>query len=97
MEYEINITDDAWQDLQYFKAYEQRIIVDAIERYLSRDAETESDHRKKLRPNTLAPWELKTGRYRAFYAIEEIQTAKIVAIGYKDHNDLFIRGRKVQL
>ncbi len=55
MEYEINITEDAWQDLQYFKAYEQGIIVDAIERYLSRDAEIESDHRKKLRPNQLAP------------------------------------------
>lgn len=97
MEYEINITEDAWQDLQYFKVYEQRIIADAIEVYLSRDAEVEGEHRKKLRPNKLAPWEMKQGKYRAFYEIEEIQTVEVVAIGHKEHNDLFIRGKKVQL
>lgn len=97
MEYKIDITEDAWQDLQHLKAYEQRIIVDAIELHLSRNAEVESDYRKKLRRNQLAPWELKTGKYRTFYAISEIQTVKVVAVGYKEHKHLFIRGKKVQL
>jgi mRNA-degrading endonuclease RelE of RelBE toxin-antitoxin system len=92
MEYIVNITEDAWRDLQYFKAYEQRIIVEAIDLYLSLDAQIESGHRKKLRPNPLAPWEMKTDKYRAFYKIEEDQRIDVVAIGYKEHNELFIRG-----
>ncbi len=97
MEYEINITEDAWQDLQYFKVYEQRIIADAIELYLSQNAEVESEYRKKLRPNSLAPWELKTGKYRAFYETEEVHVVKIVTIGHKEHNELYIRGKKAKL
>jgi len=54
-------------------------------------------HRKKLRPNPLAPWELKVSKYRVFYEVSQPQIVKIVAAGYKEHNDLFIRGKKVQL
>ncbi len=97
MEYEIHITEGAWQDLQYFKAYEQRLIVAAIESWLSRDAASESEQRKKLRPNMLAPWEVRSGKYRVFYVVEEAQAVKIVAIGFKEHNDLFIRGKKVRI
>lgn len=97
MDYVINITEDAWQDLRYFRVYEQRIIVEAIELYLSRDAEIESEHRKQLRPNQLASWEMKTGKYRAFYEIAEPQMVSVVSIGHKDHNELFIRGKKVRL
>ena len=97
MEYEIHITEDAWRDLQYFKAYEQRLIATAVEVWLSRDATIESEQRKKLRPNMLAPWEVRAGKYRVFYVVEEAQAVKIVAIGSKEHNDLFIRGKRVQI
>jgi hypothetical protein len=32
-----------------------------------------------------------------FYEFENDALVKIVAIGYKEHNDLFIRGEKVEL
>jgi mRNA-degrading endonuclease RelE of RelBE toxin-antitoxin system len=57
----------------------------------------ESQHRKKLRANPVAPWELRFGKYRVFYELVNVTTIKIVAIGYKEHNDLFIRGRRVKL
>jgi len=97
MMYTVVITASAQGDLHYFKAYEQRMITAAIKVHLRQDAEIESNHRKQLRPNPLAPWELKIGTYRAFYEIEQPQTVKVVAVGYKEHNDLFIRGKKVQL
>ena len=53
--------------------------------------------RKQLRPNPIAPWELRLDRFRVFYSIEESGIVKVVAVECKEHNDLFIRGKKVQL
>jgi mRNA-degrading endonuclease RelE of RelBE toxin-antitoxin system len=56
----------------------------------------ETDRRKLLEPNNLAPWELRIDDYRVFYDIED-DTVHVTAVGYKHHNDLYIRGRKVRL
>ena len=60
------------------------------------EADIESSRRKQLRPNELAPWELRAGKYRVFYELGAGEV-KVVAIGYKEHNELLIRGRKVEL
>lgn len=97
MRFQIKLTLSAQGDIAYFEVYTQRIIVAAIRSYLSEDASTESNRRKRLRRNRLAPWELKVDKYRIFYDLEEGRTVKIVAVGYKEHNNLFIRGREVEL
>jgi mRNA interferase RelE/StbE len=97
MPFRVTLTPSAEADLDYFKRYEQGIIVEAAQRYLRNDADAESQHRKQLRANPLAPWELRIGKYRVFYELVDLTTVKIVAIGYKEHNDLFIRDRRVQL
>jgi mRNA-degrading endonuclease RelE of RelBE toxin-antitoxin system len=96
MKFQITLTPNANEDIKYFQPYAQKVIIAAIRSYLQVDAHTESHRRKRLRPSELAPWELKVGKYRVFYTLEG-RTAKIVAIGYKEHNDLFIRGRRVEL
>jgi mRNA-degrading endonuclease RelE of RelBE toxin-antitoxin system len=95
--YQIEITTDAQEDIKYFRAFEQRFIGEAIVRHLKRDAEVETRKRKKLRPNPLAPWELKVESFRVFYSVVEDQLVRVVAVGRKEHNDLYIRGRKVDL
>ncbi len=40
---------------------------------------------------------MRVGEHRVFYEIEEETKVKIVAVGHKEHNDLFIRGKKVEL
>lgn len=97
MPFQVILTPSAEADLDYFKRFEQRVIVDAARRCLRNDADVESQHRKKLRANPVAPWELRFGKYRVFYELVGVTTVKIVAIGYKEHNDLFIRGRRVKL
>jgi mRNA-degrading endonuclease RelE of RelBE toxin-antitoxin system len=97
MPFQVTLTPSAAVDLEYFKRFEQRMIVDAIRRYLRNDADVESQHRTKLRANPLAPWEVRLGKYRVFYDVVDATTVKIVAVGYKDHNDLFIRGQRVEL
>src|SRR5437588_6063264 len=97
MPFQINLTTDAEGDLAHLRAHEQRIILDGIETYLRLEADQESKRRKKLQPNPVAPWELRIDKYRVFYDVEDVTTVWITAIGGKEHNDLFIRGRKVTL
>ena len=96
MTFHINLTSSAADDLDYFDAYEQRIIMAAVHTYLVHDAYIPAKRRKQLESNTIAPWELKKDKYRIFYDIID-DTVDILAIGYKDHNDLFIRGRRVSI
>ena len=97
MEFTIRLTESAIEDLDFFRKNERRKIADAIALFLMHDANVETRRRKQLRPNPLAPWELRIEDYRVFYAVEEENEVKVVAVGHKEHNDLYIRGRKVEL
>jgi hypothetical protein len=61
------------------------------------DAATSSRRRKRLSTNPLAPWELRVGDHRAFYEVGADATVVVLAVGVKQHNDLWIRGRRVML
>ena len=97
MGYRITLTESAKQDIAYFNTHEQRLIVAGIIAHLKADAEIRTRKKKPLRPNPIAPWELRVDKYRVFYSIEPESVVKIVAVGHKVHNDLLIRGRKVPL
>jgi mRNA-degrading endonuclease RelE of RelBE toxin-antitoxin system len=97
MQFQVILTPSAEADLNHFKVVEQRRIVAAIRIHLTTDADHESRRRKKLAENPLTPWELRVGDHRVFYEIEEDATVKMTAIGFKEHNELFIRGKRVAL
>ena len=96
MTFHINLTSNAADDLDYFDAYEQRIITAAVHIYLVRNADIPTKRRNQLQSNPIASWELKKDKYRIFYDIIG-DTVDILAIGYKEHNALFIRGRRVSI
>ena len=96
MRFEVQLVSSADQDLEAYTVREQRIIFDAIAEFLAVDANVETKKRKQLRPNPLAPWELRIGNYRVFYEIRE-RSVRVLAIGHKVHNELFIRGQKVEI
>jgi mRNA-degrading endonuclease RelE of RelBE toxin-antitoxin system len=96
MQFLVTLSPSAAEDLDYFSAFEQRVIMAAIHRFLTTDARIETKRRKRLQDNPIAPWGLKRGNYRIFYDILD-PNVDMLAIGYKEHNDLFIRGRKVAL
>jgi hypothetical protein len=72
-------------------------LLKAIFKFLGVDANIETKKRKPLRPNPIAPWELRIGKYRVFYEIKEEWLVRVLAIGHKEHNDLFIRGERVEI
>jgi mRNA-degrading endonuclease RelE of RelBE toxin-antitoxin system len=97
MKFLLTATPSADADLEYYRAFEQRLIVDAIRTHLLIDAHVETHRRKMLTQHPIANWELRVGNYRVFYELEEPTTVKIVAVGHKEHNELFVRGKKVEL
>jgi mRNA-degrading endonuclease RelE of RelBE toxin-antitoxin system len=97
MKFTIRLTDSAAEDLDFFDKKKRRMIADAIALFLTHDANVETRRRKPLRPNPLAPWELRIDDYRVFYELAGEDEVKVVAVGHKEHNDLYIRGKKVEL
>ena len=97
MRFQVTLTPSADEDLKHYRAFEQRAIIDAIRVHLRADASVETKRRKRLAEHPVAPWELRVGNYRVFYELEGEARAKVVAVGHKEHNDLFIRGKAVDL
>ncbi len=101
--YTITYTEDALEDLEYFRKSERQLILDEIDQQLSFEPAIETKNRKRLRPNQLGEWELRIRKYRVFYDVfmpDEIEIAgdvKIIAVGARDHNRLFIRGEEFEL
>jgi mRNA-degrading endonuclease RelE of RelBE toxin-antitoxin system len=96
--YTVEISDDAEKDLAWYRAYERRIILENALASLRNHPESESANQKKLQDNPIAPWEVRVGKYRIFYTIEQDdKVVVIVSIGHKEHNTLYIRGKVVQL
>ena len=85
-------------DLRSFRRYDQEQIVGEIEGQLPYQATEPSRNRKRLRPNRLAEWELRIGRFRVFYDVDlDKSLVKIEAIGYKDGSTLFVHGEEYEL
>jgi mRNA-degrading endonuclease RelE of RelBE toxin-antitoxin system len=75
------------------------VVLDAVDMHLEHQPDVETKNRKLLRPNPLAPWELRIGDLRVFYDIEMDPEAivHIRAVGVKDHGVLRIAGEVFQL
>ena len=96
--FRIVFTPEAIDDLRQFRKYEQQHIVAAIETQLLHQPAHETRHRKRLRPNALAEWELRVQTFPVFYDVDVAQrVVKSAAVGYKEGNTLFLHGEEYQL
>ena len=94
----IKFTDEAKEDFRYFSKAHQKLILNEIEKQLTYQPQIETRNRKPLRENPVASHELRIDRIRVFYNIyEEEGVVDIVAVGWKKHNELYIKGKKVKL
>ena len=96
--YKIEFTPEAVRDLKALKKSEQKEVIDGIETQLKHEPMVETRNRKKLRPNDVAEWELRIGRFRVFYNVDEtVHIVSVEAVGFKVGSQLFIRGEKRNL
>ena len=98
MPYDIIFEPDAVEHLRGFSARDQSVVLDQIEVQLTYQPDVETRNRKRLRPNPLAPWELRIGEIRVLYDVNaDVTSVRVIAVGRKEGNRLIIGGEEVSL
>ena len=98
MKFEITFTPEAVEDMRSFKRHERGQIIEGIETQLEYQPSEETRNRKRLRPNQLAEWELRIDKFRVFYDVDTHERrVKIISVGFKKHNRLFIQEEEYRL
>ena len=85
--------------LSALTARDRVIVLDAVDEQLAHEPTAETRNRKPLRPNPIAPWELRIGDLRVYYDVEAAPEpiVHVRAVGIKEHNELRIGGEIVKL
>ena len=96
MPYRVEYSPDAENHLRALTARQQRVVLDAVDEQLVHQPTTETRNRKPMRPNPVAPWELRIGDLRVYYDAETDPDPSVYirAVGVKLRNRVRI-GRAV--
>ena len=99
MAYLIEFAESVKGQLRQLTARDRALLFDEIEKQFPHEPLLETRNRKPLRPNPIAPWELRVGELRVFYEVAEGEPARvrILAIGEKRGNSLWIGSKEVQI
>jgi len=94
--YRVEYSPDAENHLRALTARQQRVVLDAVDEQLVHQPTTETRNRKPMRPNPVAPWELRIGDLRVYYDAETDSDPSVYirAVGVKLRNRVRI-GRAV--
>jgi len=86
--YVIEYSPEAEDHLRRLTARQQRIVVDSVDRQLISEPANETRNRKPMRPNPIAPWELRIGSLRVYYEVIEHPDLKVVilAVGVEERS-----------
>lgn len=85
--------------MRYLTARQQATVLDTIDEQLTHQPTVETRHRKPMRPNPVAPWELRIGDLRVYYDVEEEPETVVLirAVGLKERNRVHIGGEAIDL
>ncbi|HZY31733.1 MAG TPA: type II toxin-antitoxin system RelE/ParE family toxin, partial [Candidatus Methylomirabilis sp.] len=80
-------------------ARQRAIVLNAVKVQLQYEPLRETPTRKPLRPNPVAPWELRVGALRVFYEVDarEPDLVNVLAIGIKRGNRLIVAGKELRI
>ena len=99
MPYTVEFAQSVERHLRVLTAPERTTILDAIGRQLRHEPLKETRHRKPLRPNPVAPWELRVGQLRVFYEVAGADSGvvRILSVGRKRRSVLLIGDKEIRL
>ena len=99
MPYRIEYSPEVEDHLRWLTARQQRTVLDAVDTHLSYQPTVETRNRKPMRPNPLAPWELRIGVLRVYYDVEAEPdpVVFVLAVGVKTRNRVRIGGEVIAL
>lgn len=90
MAFRIEYAPATVEHLKDLTARQQSIVLDGVARYLTVDPMVETRNRKPMRPNPLAPWELRLGKLRVYFDVvsEPEPVVVVLAVGVKERNTI---------
>jgi mRNA-degrading endonuclease RelE of RelBE toxin-antitoxin system len=99
LSYRIEYSPETADHLQVLTARQRSIVFDVVDRQLADQPGVETRNRKPMRPNPVAPWELRAGNLRVYYDIIEDpeKSVTVLAVGVKNRNRILIGGKELQL
>ena len=87
MAYRIEYSPFAAEHLEGLSAGQARVVLNAVDEQLQHQPAVETRNRKPMRPNPIAPWELRAGDLRVYYEVDAAEAVvRILAVGVKDRN-----------
>jgi mRNA-degrading endonuclease RelE of RelBE toxin-antitoxin system len=97
--YRIEYSPSVEEHLRALTARDRSIAISAIDKQLRHQAALETRNRKPMRPNPVAPWELRVGRLRVYYDVEEEpeRVVYVLAVGIKLRDQVRIGEEAVKL
>ncbi len=99
MAYHIEYSPAAEDHLRALTARQRAIVFDVVDKQLAHQPGVETRNRKPMRPNPMAPWELRVGDLRVYYDVveEPDKVVTVVAVGVKDRSRVLIGGKEIEL
>ena len=99
MPYRIEYSPDAEEHLRALTARQQALVLDAVDEQLLHQPTVETRNRRPMRPNPLAPWELRIGNLRVYYDVDEEPEPMVAirAVGVKLRNRVRIGQEVIEL
>jgi mRNA-degrading endonuclease RelE of RelBE toxin-antitoxin system len=84
--YRIEYSPDVEHHLRMLTTRQQSMVLDEVEKQLKHQPTVETRNRKPMRPNPLAPWELRLGNLRVYYEVQQEprRSVRILAVGIKE-------------
>lgn len=98
MPYQIEYAPEAESHLRVLTARQRATVLDEVEKQLQYQPAVKTKNRKPLRPNLLAPWELRIDPLRVYYSIDELNLLVYIhAVGIKKRNQVWIGNEVIDL
>ena len=99
MSYTIEYSPEAEEHLRWLTTRQQRTVLDTVDRQLPNEPNVETRNRKPMRPNPVAPWELRIGNLRVYYEVQDEPEfiVTILAVGIKERDEVRIGGERIKL
>jgi mRNA-degrading endonuclease RelE of RelBE toxin-antitoxin system len=100
--YTVEFAESVEAQLKALPARDRATVLTSIDRQLRGEPLRETRNRKPLRPNPIAPWELRVGELRVFYEVAQPDegndgVVRILAVGRKRRTVLTIGDKEIQL
>ena len=97
--FEIEYSPDTVEHIRALRPGQRSVLFGAVDRHLQNEPDRETRNRKPMRPNPLAPWELRVGSLRVYYDIEMEPEPRVLirAVGVKVGNRVLIGREAMRL